>query len=108
MRRTSWATEPGTAGVSQTGRFGRLTLRAGDIVAVVDGLAAPWTGEVVAVRWLAADPGYRLRGVDGLVRPEHVTLTQARGGNPCGADCDAREHETLAYCQHCQGTCWHR
>lgn len=106
MKRTSsWATEPGAAGVDRTGGRRRLSLRAGDTVTVVAGPAAVLTGEVSSVRWLAADPGYYVRGVDGLVQPDHVELLQARSGNPCGVECDSGWHEDFAYCQHCQGTC---
>jgi hypothetical protein len=81
--------------------------RAGDLITItIDGPLKGRTVEITAVRMFATDSGYYAKGIDGLLDPKDVTLTQERtGGNPCGTDCDPRSHDLVHTCDHCRGVC---
>lgn len=81
--------------------------RAGDRVRVLVGRRTGDVLPIVSVRMFAADAGYYLHGGEGLYAPAQVEYVQARDGNPCGADCDTRQHDLIGVCDHCLGNCRH-
>ncbi|MFH8257578.1 hypothetical protein [Streptomyces roseolus] len=80
---------------------------AGDIVLVLEGPEKGQTLAVSSVRMFAADNGYYLKGGSGLYPPKQVKLVAERpAGNPCGAECEEREHDLVGTCYHCRGQCF--
>ncbi|MGW3387318.1 hypothetical protein [Streptomyces cinereoruber] len=81
--------------------------KAGDEVLVLEGPEKGQTLTVSAVRMFAADNGYYLKGGSGLYPPKQVELvTERPNGNPCGAECDERNHDLVNTCDHCRGACF--
>ncbi|MGW2594771.1 hypothetical protein ACWCXC_31520 [Streptomyces sp. NPDC001515] len=81
--------------------------KAGDKLTVHVGTLAGQVREITSVRVFATDNGYYVKGGEGLYGPDQVSLYAERtGGNPCGADCDARDHRMIGVCDHCTGKCF--
>lgn len=84
--------------------------RAGDQVKILIGALTGTVRTVHSVRMYATDKGYYVRGGEGLYGPDQVEFVAASpDGNPCGAPCDDRTHESAGYthCDHCRGACHH-